>query len=216
MNLTTGSLNEIFAISRDSSVNFNYVTLNAWDKKTDTSGEATQRFEKVTHSEFKDSSSKKVVVTSDHEGMVEYFSGNNAKRITTEKIEIGDVGIQFVNQKGVKVGEPIIIDIDKDNLLVNEEVVIPQSVYNQIPEGYHLSTTVTQPKFAYTGMKGVDDPRITEVFIQGNSIDAKVNYITPDGQVVKTETLTTEVGTVIDFSSDDYKNKIDHPYVYAT
>lgn len=220
--LTTNKTSNVLVIGSFTDINISNIKMNVWNENAIINGDPTKRFDKVNLVNFTRSEVGGIRATSDNPEIAEFFKVNKIKRITSEKIEVGDVAIQFINQNMNKVGNPIILDIDKESVYVGAQVTIPESVYEQIPNGYHYATQneldklrKTQPKYALVGEKDIDDPMITEVYIYGDNIKSTLNYITTDGDIISSEVVNVEQGTVIDFSTEEYKDKINVPYVYA-
>ncbi|NLY19686.1 MAG: DUF1542 domain-containing protein [Tissierellia bacterium] len=221
---TGGGYNRVFNLNASGEVEFQYVTLGTWIPTADVAGEPTAKFEKVKNVAFKGSTRDKVNATSDNADLVTHFTANNSKRILTDKIEVGGVAVQYIDQSGNTVGEPIAIDFDKTSYVVDEALDIPAELRTNpsIPEGYHYATEIelngkTQPEYAYTGMEGVEDPRITNIYIQGDPTEITIKYLNTRNtdQVVYESKVNKVAGDVINLNSEEYKAIIKAPYLYS-
>ncbi|WP_101772265.1 DUF1542 domain-containing protein [Peptostreptococcus faecalis] len=224
---TTGSAYRVFNISGTSFVEFQYVTLNTWNPNSDVSGPASAEFDKVTNAVFKNAGTSSISgVTSDSEDLVTHFKSVNSKRILTEKIPIGKVAVNYINQFGDIVGENQIIEIaDEASYVIDEEVVIPDSLRTNpaIPEGYHYANAEelsamgkTQPEHAFTGMEGVNDPRITTIYVHSDKTDFTVNYVnTETGKTVGTSTFNEYIGETVNLSEEKFTSSIPEGLQYA-
>ncbi|WP_422879630.1 DUF1542 domain-containing protein [Miniphocaeibacter massiliensis] len=224
---TTGGLSRVFNMSSTSNVEFQYVTLSTWNPGTDVSGPASAEFAKVTNTVLKGGATGAIAnVTSDNNDLITHFRANNSKRILTEKIPIGQVAVSYVNQFGDTVGEPQVIEIpDSEAYVVDEAVTIPDSLRTNpaIPAGYHYATAdelvtmgKTQPEYAFTGMEGVNDPRITEIYVYSDKTDFKVNFINALTEENVAEAIFNKfVGETVNLSDAEFTNSIPEGLRYA-
>ncbi|MDL2311030.1 DUF1542 domain-containing protein, partial [Peptostreptococcaceae bacterium OttesenSCG-928-C18] len=218
----------VFRIAAGGSVEFQYVTLSTWNVGSNTSGPASAEFPSVINAQLSSSTDALInSVTSDSSNLVSHFRANNSMRITTQKVDVGDVGIQYINQTGDKVGEVRLIDYNKDIFVVDEEVEIPETVRTtEIPAGYHYATPAeltamgkTQPEYAFTGMQGVAglDPRIAEVYIHGDNTNIDVNFVNVrNNKVLRTDSFEEVIGAKINIAAGKYIQGLPSTYHVAS
>ncbi|WP_159430549.1 DUF1542 domain-containing protein, partial [Anaerosphaera aminiphila] len=170
------------------------------------------------------------LVESDNADLVNYFKGNptnNSRRIVVERTPIGEVGVRYINQLGEVVGEQQIIPIaDKDAYYPGDNIVIPDALLTNpaIPEGYHYATAEeliamgkTQPEYAIAGEKGVEDPKITDIYVHSDKVDYTVNFVNVlTGEAVGTSAFNDYVDVTIKLSESNYTDKIPDGYHYAS
>ena len=210
----------VFNMATGGKTELQYVTFDTWNYGSNTSGSSDARFEKVTNAVLEGGGLFGMhSVVSDNANLVSHFKKNNSKRILTEKIEVGDVAVQYTDQSGNAVGQPIPIEFDKSGYVVDEGVPIPDELRTKpsIPDGYHYDTEVDQPEYAYTGMQGIDDPRVTKMYIHGDPTNITVKYVNVRNteNIVSQETFEKNAGDIINLNTDEFKAVIKAPFTYA-
>lgn len=244
------SSGNIFNIASGGRVDFRYVTMNAWTNNPPKDGngnpttKADGRFEKVIRTVGTNSSSRSVTMedidtstdTQTKTRLQTYFGGANPSRITTEKIPIGKVAIQYVNHRTERpVGPEQIINLQEhyghsdDYFMIDEELELTnkmkmtKSDNGYIPNGYRFATSAdlgskAQAEFIKTGMEGIvgEDPKVTKIYVHPENAEFKVNYkYVEDGKIVRTEIFSEENGALINLNTSKYTNYIYPGFRYA-
>ena len=111
--------------------------------------------------------------------------------------------------------------------MIDEELPLTEkmkkSVNNSgyIPDGFRFATSKelgskAQTEYIRTGMEGVEDPRITDIYVHPEDVKYKVNYrYVDDGKIVRSQEFSDESGKTIDLNTSKYTGYIYEGFDYA-